>query len=287
MKTVIEQLEEIGIVPVVVIENEKDAASLAGALCRGGLPCAEVTFRTSAAAGAIRKMVESYPEMLVGAGTVLTTAQVDEAVKAGAKFIVSPGLNPDVVNYCTQKSIPIVPGINDPSGIELAMSLGLRVVKFFPAEASGGLAMIKAMSAPYSGVRFMPTGGINEKNIGDYLRNPKVLACGGSYMVKKDFIEAGRFDEIEEATRVSVKNMLGFQITKVSLGECSKSIVDSELGALIKGNEKDKYVEISTTDKKRTKAYLERKQIIYREADEETIILAEQNAGFEIRIKNA
>jgi len=175
---VIKELSLIGLVPVIKIDDAKDAAPLAKALYEGGLPCAEVTFRTAAAAEAIAEMVGACPDMLVGAGTVLTTAQVDEAVAAGAKFIVSPGLNPTVVKYCVDKNIPVMPGINNPSGIEQAMELGLKVVKFFPAEPSGGLNMLKAMAAPYGGVRFMPTGGISPANVGDYLAWNRIIACG-------------------------------------------------------------------------------------------------------------
>ena len=188
MNEVVKQLSLIGIVPVIKIDNAKDAAPLAKALIDGGLPCAEVTFRTAAAKEAIAIIAKEYPEMIVGAGTVLTTAQVDDAIEAGAKFIVSPGFNPEIVKYCQSKGCPIVPGINNPTGIEQALTLGLDVVKFFPAEQSGGLNMIKAMSAPYGAVKFMPTGGINPGNVNDYLANPKILCCGGSWMVNPDMI---------------------------------------------------------------------------------------------------
>lgn len=185
MKTIDERFEEIRIVPVVKLEKAEDAKDLAGALVRGGIPCAEVTFRTDAAAEAIRRMSESYPDMLVGAGTVLKTEQVDAAIEAGAKFIVSPGLNPKVVRYCQEKGIPVYPGVATASEIEQALELGLSVVKFFPAEVNGGVKAIKALSAPYFQLRFMPTGGISQENIGSYLSCPQVIACGGSWMVKK------------------------------------------------------------------------------------------------------
>ena len=165
MNEVLEKIQKIGIVPVVVLNDAKDAAPLAKALCDGGLPCAEVTFRTEAAEESIRIMAEQFPQMLVGAGTVLTTEQVDRAVAAGAKFIVSPGLNPKVVKYCIEKGVPVTPGTANPSDVEQAIELGLEVVKFFPAEAAGGLNMIKSMAAPYTNMKFMPTGGINAKNI--------------------------------------------------------------------------------------------------------------------------
>ena len=201
MNEVLEKIQKIGIVPVVVLNDAKDAAPLAKALCDGGLPCAEVTFRTEAAEESIRIMAEQFPQMLVGAGTVLTTEQVDRAVAAGAKFIVSPGLNPKVVKYCQAKGVPVIPGIMTPSEIELALSLGLTEVKFFPAEAAGGLNMIKSMAAPYTNMKFMPTGGINAKNINSYLAFPKILACGGSWMVKNTMIENNEFDRIEELVK--------------------------------------------------------------------------------------
>ncbi len=197
MKNYKEEFRKIGIVPVVVLEDAKDAEPLAKALVEGGLPCAEVTFRTAAAADAIKKMVEAYPEILVGAGTVLTTEQVDRAVAAGAKFIVSPGLNPEVVQYCLDKDIPVTPGTQTPSEMEQAMAMGLDFVKFFPAEPAGGLKMIKAVAAPYVNLTFMPTGGINAGNVRDYLAYERIVACGGSWMVPKNLVKEGRFEEIK------------------------------------------------------------------------------------------
>ena len=205
MNEVLEKIQEIGIVPVVVLDDAKDAAPLAKALCEGGLPCAEVTFRTAAAEESIRIMSEQFPEMLVGAGTVLTTEQVDRAVAAGAKFIVSPGINPRIVKYCVEKGILITPGCANPSDIEQALENGLDVVKFFPAEPAGGLKMIKAMAAPYVGVKFMPTGGINQNNVRDYLAYDRILACGGSWMVKGDLVAAGEFDKIKELAAEAVE----------------------------------------------------------------------------------
>ncbi len=220
MNEVVKQLSLIGIVPVIKIDDAKDAAPLAGALIRGGLPCAEVTFRTAAAKEAISIIAKEYPEMIVGAGTVLTTAQVDDAIEAGAKFIVSPGLNPEIVKYCMEKGCPIVPGINNPSGIEQALSLGLDTVKFFPAEQSGGLNMIKAMAAPYGAVKFMPTGGVSPANVCEYLANPKILCCGGSWMVKPEMIAAGDFDGIEALVREAVDTMLGLKFRHVGINPC-------------------------------------------------------------------
>ena len=205
MSNVLDQIHELGIIPVVVLDDAKDAEPLGRALCEGGLPCAEVTFRTAAAEESIRIMAEKFPEMLVGAGTVLTTEQVDRAVAAGAKFIVSPGLNPKVVKYCVDKGIPITPGTANPSDVEAALELGLNVVKFFPAEACGGLKMIKAMAAPYTEVKFMPTGGINPENVKEYLAFDKIIACGGSWMVKGDLIKAGNFEKIKELVAEAVE----------------------------------------------------------------------------------
>ncbi len=205
MNEILEKIGKTAIVPVVLLENAKDAKPLARALCDGGLPCAEVTFRTEAAEEGIRVMAEEFPQMLVGAGTVLTTDQADRAIAAGAKFIVSPGLNPRVVKHCLEKGITMLPGTATPSDVERAMEFGLDAVKFFPAEAAGGLAMIQAMAAPYINMKFMPTGGINEKNLRSYLDFPRVLACGGSWMVKGELIRAGKFDEIRELTRKAVE----------------------------------------------------------------------------------
>lgn len=201
MKTLEEQFYDYAVVPVVVLDDAEDAAPLAEALVKGGLPCAEVTFRTEAAEESIRIMSEKYPEMLVGAGTVLTTEQVDRAVAAGAKFIVSPGFDPEIVDYCMEKNIPVFPGCVSPSEVAQAVKRGLKVVKFFPTEQAGGLAMLKAMAAPYTMLKFMPTGGINTKNLKEYLGFSKILCCGGSWMVKGDMIKNKEFDKITEMTR--------------------------------------------------------------------------------------
>ena len=212
MNPVLEKIQKTGIIPVVVLNDVKDAEPLAKALIEGGLPCAEVTFRTDAAEESIRIMKEKFPEMLVGAGTVLTTEQVDRAVAAGAEFIVSPGLNPRIVKYCVEKNIPITPGCANASDIEQAIENGLEVVKFFPAEPAGGLKMIKALAAPYVGVKFMPTGGINANNVKDYLAYDRIIACGGSWMVSGDLVKAGDFEKITELTKEAaaiVKEMRG------------------------------------------------------------------------------
>lgn len=201
MAQIIEQIHRIGIIPVVVLNDARNAPALGRALCEGGLPCAEVTFRTDAAEESISLLAQNEPRLLVGAGTVLTVEQADCAIKAGAKFIVSPGLNPKLVRYCQEKEIPVIPGILTPSEIEQALELGLEVVKFFPAEPAGGLPMIKAMGAAYTKLRFMPTGGITIENVSEYLKCDKILACGGSWMVKEALVDAGRYEEIATLCR--------------------------------------------------------------------------------------
>jgi len=186
-------LREIGIVPVIKITDADKAVDLAAALVEGGLPAAEITFRTDAAAEAIYKMKEAYPEMLIGAGTVLTVRNLDDAISAGASFIVAPGLNPKIVEAAMKKNVPVVPGCMTPSEIECAMDLGLDFVKFFPAEAAGGVKMLKAMSAPYGGISFMPTGGITLSNAADYLNLKPVVCCGGSFIAEEKAISEGNF----------------------------------------------------------------------------------------------
>ena len=201
MEQLIKKISDTGIIPVVKIDDAKDAIPLATALKNGGLCCAEITFRTDAAEEAIRLIASEYPDFFIGAGTVLTKEQADAAMNAGASFIVSPGLNPEVVKYCCEKGYPIVPGVCTPSEVEMGMSLGLTYLKFFPAEAAGGVKMIKAMAAPYTKVKFMPTGGIGVGNLADYLNCKAVFACGGSWMVPSDKIAEGKFDEIEKLTK--------------------------------------------------------------------------------------
>lgn len=204
MSTMNEKIQALGLVPVVVLNDAKDAVPLAKALCEGGLPVAEVTFRTDAAEESIRRISEAFPEMLVGAGTVLTVEQVDRAAAAGAKFIVSPGFDPEIVDYCISRDIPVYPGVVTPSELCQAVKRGLKVVKFFPAEQYGGVKTIKALAAPFPMVKFMPTGGVNLKNLKDYMECDKVTACGGSWMVKGDLIKAGAFDEIKALTADAV-----------------------------------------------------------------------------------
>lgn len=201
---IFEKLSELKIVPVIVINDASKAVPLARALCEGGLPCAEVTFRTESAAGAIRAISQAFPDMLVGAGTVLSPAQVDEAAAAGAKFIVSPGLNPETVRHCQARELPILPGVCTPTEIEAGLSLGLDTLKFFPAESVGGVGLLKALCAPYGKVRFVPTGGVSPANLKEYLAIKNVLACGGSWMVKDDLIASGDFEKITALTREAV-----------------------------------------------------------------------------------
>lgn len=200
----IEQLASFGVIPVVVPDDPSCAAPLANALREGGLPCAEITLRTPAALETIRAMHAAAPDFLIGAGTVLSPAAADEAIAAGASFIVSPGYNPHTVDHCIKKGYPVVPGINNASGIEQALEAGLTAVKFFPAEASGGVAMLKALAAPYPMMRFMPTGGVSASNLKDYLALPSVFCCGGSWMVKGSMLKAGQYDEILRLTKEAV-----------------------------------------------------------------------------------
>jgi 2-dehydro-3-deoxyphosphogluconate aldolase/(4S)-4-hydroxy-2-oxoglutarate aldolase len=285
-----EQIEEMGIVPVIKLEDAGKAAGLAKALCEGGLPCAEVTFRTAAARDGIQIMSETCPDMLVGAGTVLNCEQVDQAVEAGARFIVSPGLNPEVVKYCQEKGVPVFPGCATPTEVEQAIRLGLKVVKFFPAEASGGLKAVQAMGAPYGQMRFMPTGGINAQNICNYLAWDRILACGGTWMVPSGALEQGDFGEILRLTREAVHVMLGFELAHVGIncenGEAAKKTAQS-FETLFGFEERENsasifsasYIEtlkapylgtnghiaIRTNSPERAKAYLARKGTAFRE----------------------
>jgi len=231
MSEILQKISKIGIVPVIALEDVKDAKPLAKALCDGGLPVAEVTFRTNAAEESIKVMSKEFPHMLVGAGTVLTTLQVDRAVAAGAAFIVSPGFNPRIVKYCVDKGIPITPGCSNPSDMERAIELGLDTVKFFPAEALGGIHMIKSLAAPYVNMKFMPTGGVNTKNLTTYLDFDKIIACGGSWMVNKAMIAAGEFDEITSLTKEAVALMLGFEVKHVGINTSDEKEANSVASA--------------------------------------------------------
>jgi 2-dehydro-3-deoxyphosphogluconate aldolase/(4S)-4-hydroxy-2-oxoglutarate aldolase len=205
MSDVIERIGKLGIVPVVAIDDAAQAAPLGQALLDGGLPCAEITFRTAAAADAIRALTGGYPDMLVGAGTVLSVEQARQAAEAGARFIVSPGFDPAVVDWCLENDLPVTPGAVTPSEVTAALNKGLSVLKFFPAEAMGGLKTLKAIGGPFGSVKFIPTGGINKDNLAEYLSQPIVHACGGSWIVRRQLIAAGEFGEIARLTAEAVE----------------------------------------------------------------------------------
>ncbi|KGY09962.1 MULTISPECIES: bifunctional 4-hydroxy-2-oxoglutarate aldolase/2-dehydro-3-deoxy-phosphogluconate aldolase [Vibrio] len=203
----INKLKQFKVIPVIQINKVEHAVPLAKVLVENGLPVAEVTFRTEAAADAIKAMSEAYPEMCVGAGTVLNAQQVDQAKAAGSEFVVAPGLNPNTVRYCQEVGMPIVPGVNNPSQVEQALELGLNFLKFFPAEASGGVAMVKSLLAPYVDVSLMPTGGIGKGNVNDYLAIDRVVCCGGTWMVAPSLIENEQWDEIAKLVREAVEHV--------------------------------------------------------------------------------
>ncbi len=217
MNEIIQKIYETGIVPVIALDDAEKAVPLARALMNGGLPIAEITFRTAAAEQAIRNIVRELPDMLVGAGTVTTKEQADRAANAGAKFIVSAGFNPEITKYVLSKGIQMMPGTATPGEMEQAMSLGLDVLKFFPAEQNGGVAKLKAIAGPYPNLRWMPTGGVNTKNLLDYLSFGGIIACGGTWMVKKELIENERWDEIERLSREAVSIMLGFEVRHIGI----------------------------------------------------------------------
>lgn len=217
MNDIIKKISNIGIVPVIKIDDPEKAVPLAKALCDGGLPVVEITFRTVHAKESIARITKELPNMLVGAGTVLTTEQVDAAIEAGAIIIVSPGFNPDVVKHCINRGITIIPGCISPSDIERAMALGIDVVKFFPAEAYGGVKTIRALAAPYTNIKFIPTGGIDSSNLNAYLSFDRVLACGGSWMVKEELVNNGEFEKIRTLAKQAVEQILGFEIAHVGI----------------------------------------------------------------------
>lgn len=217
MNEILRTISNIGIVPVVTLDDADKAVPLARALVAGGLPVAEITFRVAAAGDAIRAIVDTVPEMLVGAGTVLTPEQLDLALKAGARFIVSPGFNPEMVKYGLSKGALMLPGTATGGEMEQAMSLGLEAVKFFPAEQNGGIAKLKALAGPYRKLKWMPTGGINGGNLAEYLSFPQVIACGGTWMVKKELIEEERWSEITRICKEAVRTMLGFTLAHVGI----------------------------------------------------------------------
>lgn len=205
MSNITTQLSDLKVIPVIALDKAEDIIPLGKVLVDNGLPVAEITFRSEAAIDAIRLLREAQPDILIGAGTVLNREQVIAAKEAGASFIVSPGFNPKTIQACQELNIPIVPGVNNPSTIEAALEMGLTTLKFFPAEASGGIAMLKSLLAPYVDIQLMPTGGINTKNINDYLAIPRVVCCGGSWMVDKTMIANGEWDKIAQLTREAVE----------------------------------------------------------------------------------
>ena len=217
MEDILQKIHGIGIIPVIAIDDAEQAVPLARALVAGGLPAAEVTFRTAAGEEAIRRIVAEVPEMLVGAGTVLTKDQADRAIAAGSQFIVSPGFNPEITRYVIDKGALMMPGTATPGEMEQAMSMGLKVVKFFPAEQNGGVAKLKALAGPYSGLKWMPTGGVNTKNMMDYLNFGQIVACGGTWMVKKELINGQKWDEITAICQEAVKTMLGFELKHIGI----------------------------------------------------------------------
>lgn len=216
-KEVMKRLHGIGIVPAIVLDRVEDAAPLADALCKGGIPAAEVTFRTAVAHDAMIAMKKQRPELLVGAGTVLTIDQVDSALDAGAEFIVAPGLNPEIVRYCQSKGVAVCPGISSASELEEALSLGIHTCKFFPAEAMGGIKTIKALCGPYKNMTFMPTGGVNTNNMLDYLSYNKIFAIGGTWMVNPALIKEGKFDQVEKISKEAVLKMLGMHVKHIGI----------------------------------------------------------------------
>ena len=224
---IFEFFHNLGIVPVVKIDDAAKAEKLAEAMIKGGIPCAEVTFRTDAAEEAIRRMTTAFPEMIVGAGTVLNKETAERAVKAGAKFIVSPGLDEGTVRWCQENGIPVTPGVSSASEIQKGVNLGLKVLKFFPAESSGGVKMLKDLGGPFPQVKFMTTGGINTANLEEYARAKNVLAVGGSWMVKADLINEDKWDEIEALCREGVTKLQGFELVHFGINAKCKDCAEA------------------------------------------------------------
>jgi 2-dehydro-3-deoxyphosphogluconate aldolase/(4S)-4-hydroxy-2-oxoglutarate aldolase len=317
MHDILAALGRIGIVPVIKIDDAEKAVPLAKALEAGGIPCAEITFRTAEGETAIRRINEAVPQVLLGAGTVLTTEQVDRAIAAGAKFIVSPGFNPAVVAHCVKRGIPIVPGCSNPSDIEQALEFGLEVVKFFPAEQAGGLDYIKAIAAPYTQVKFMPTGGINQHNIAKYIGYDRIVACGGSWMAGPDLINTGDFDRITALCKEAVQHILGFSLAHMgintqnpeaalgaaklfgalfgfTLKEGASSVFSSDGIEIMKspGLGTHGHIGIGTNSLFRARAWLERQGIAFNQGSVKTdakgsvlvIYLQEEIAGFAVHL---
>ena len=312
MNEVLQRIYEIGIVPVIAIDDADKAVPLAKALVAGGLPAAEVTFRTAAAEEAIRRIVAEVPEMLVGAGTVLTKEQADRAIDAGVKFIVSPGFNPEITRYVIDKGMLMMPGTATPGEMEQAMSMGLDVVKFFPAEQNGGIAKLKAVAGPYTNLRWMPTGGVNAKNLLDYLSFNKIIACGGTWMVQKKLIDECNWAEIERLTREAVNTMLGFEVKHIGIntenaeeaqkaaalfgalfgfdaadGNSSVFMADRSIEIMKKPfYGKNGHIAIGTNTLPRAIAYFKNKGIAFREETmtAKAVYFADEIAGFAVHL---
>lgn len=297
------QIEQLGVVPVIKIDDASKAAALGRALVKGGIPAAEITFRTAAGEEAIRRMAQECPEILVGAGTVLTIEQCDRAIAAGAQFIVSPGYDEALVRHCQEKGIFIFPGCTTPSDISRAVNAGLKIIKFFPAEQSGGVGFLKAVAPVYPGLRFMPTGGVSAKNLNEYLSFDRIVACGGSWMVKGELIDGECWDEIAALCSEAMRAMLGFELAHVGINaanadEAEKSVkmFETLFGFACKEGSSSyfagKYVEvmkapylgknghiaIATNHVVRAKAYLERRGFQFDESTAKALPNGKLNA---------
>jgi 2-dehydro-3-deoxyphosphogluconate aldolase/(4S)-4-hydroxy-2-oxoglutarate aldolase len=304
-------LEQYGLIPAVKVNDPADAVPIGEALTRGGLPVAEFTFRTPAAEEAIKRAADALPDLVLGAGTVLTVDQADRAVKAGAKYIVSPGFNPKVAAWCVERDITILPGVSSGSEIEAAMELGIKAVKFFPAEQLGGLAAIKALSGPYFDMKFVPTGGVSEKNLAEYLSFPKILACGGSWFTKEEFVAAKAWDKVEAAARTAISLAMGFEVTHIGInGAASSDAVatakrfsaifgwpfkDGNLSTfsgtyveVMKGNGRGKngHISVGVNSLARAKAYLESKGVTFvpPAPGSKAVYMEEEIAGFGVHL---
>jgi 2-dehydro-3-deoxyphosphogluconate aldolase/(4S)-4-hydroxy-2-oxoglutarate aldolase len=317
MQKTLEELGSIGLVPVIKIDDADKAAPLAEALVAGDIPCAEITFRTSAGEESMRRITREVPEILLGAGTVLTTDQVDRAEQAGAKFIATPGFNPKVVSHCINKKIPILPGCSGPSDMEMALEMGLEAVKFFPAEPLGGLNYIKAVAAPYTGLRFMPTGGVNASNIGKYLSYEKILACGGSWMAGPELINTGNFSEITALCKEAMQKVHGFSVAHIGINRENENAaietasalkrlfafsIKEGTGSIFAGESieimkspylgKNGHIAIAVTNTARARSYLERKGVAFNHGSAKfnekgalvTIYLQDEIAGFAVHL---
>ncbi len=230
---ILQKIEQLGIVPVLTVEDEEKVIKIVDAMTEGGIPSAEITFRTKNALLAIEKLSLKYPNMILGAGTVLTKEQVDDAINAGAKFVVSPGFNPKIVDYCLSKNITIIPGANNPTSIEMALEMGIKTIKFFPAESSGGINAIKELSEPYNELKFIPTGsGINLDNIANYLKFPKVSACGASFMATKEMIDNDDYEAITKMSALAMKKVFNFEFLHMGIGSEDEETAKRETAGL-------------------------------------------------------